>query len=149
MIVPIRVVIGREKIALKYIEDEIRIRHLDISAIIFLDELKGYIFLDGEQEDINRAIYGAPHVKGIIKKTVTVADIRKYLEKEKPSIELDPGDIIEVLSGPFKGEKGRIVRVNEAKKELTIELLEAVVPIPLTISTSIVRVIEKAKKTSQ
>jgi len=146
MIVPIRVVIGREKIAMKYIEDEIRLRSLDISAILFLDELKGYLFLDGEQEDINRAIYGAPHVKGIIKKTVTIVDIRKYLEKEKPSIELGVGDIIEILNGPFKGEKGRIVRVNEAKKELTIELMEAVVPIPLTISTSIVRVIEKNKK---
>jgi transcription termination/antitermination protein NusG len=146
MIVPIRVVIGREKIALKYIEDEIKLRNLDISAILFLDELKGYLFLDGEQEDINRAIYGAPHVKGIIKKAVTILDIRKYLEKEKPSIELDNGDIIEILSGPFKGEKGRIIRVNEAKKELTIELMEAVVPIPLTISTSIVRVIEKTKK---
>jgi transcriptional antiterminator NusG len=145
MIVPIRVVIGREKIALKYIEDEIKLRNLDISAILYLDELKGYIFLDGEQEDINRAIYGAPHVKGIIKKPVTVQDIRKYLEKEKPSIELDMGDIIEILNGPFKGEKGRIVRLNEAKKEVTIELLEAVVPIPLTISTSIIRVIEKNK----
>ncbi|MGC9310330.1 MAG: transcription elongation factor Spt5, partial [Candidatus Aenigmatarchaeota archaeon] len=121
MIVPIRVVIGRERIALKYIEEEIQMRGLDIGAILFLEELKGYIFLDGEQEDINRAIYGAPHVKGIIKKPVTIEDIKKYLEKEKPSIELDAGDIIEILSGPFKGEKGRIVRLNDAKKELTIE----------------------------
>jgi len=55
------------------------------------------------------------------------------------------GDIIEVLSGPFRGEKGKIVRINEAKKELTIELLEAVVPIPLTLSINVVRLIEKKK----
>ncbi|OYT42630.1 MAG: transcription elongation factor Spt5 [Candidatus Aenigmarchaeota archaeon ex4484_56] len=146
MIVPIRVIIDREKIAMEYIEKEIKLRKLDISALLFLEDLKGYIFLEGEQEDINRAIYGAPHVRGIIKKPVDIKEIKRYLVKEKPSVELNIGDIIEILSGPFKGEKGRITRINEAKKELTIELLEAVVPIPLTISANIVRIVEKKKE---
>lgn len=146
MIIPIRVIIGRERMALNYIEKEVRLRNLDIKAILFLEELKGYLFLEGDREDINRAIYAAPHVRGIIKTPVKVEEINKYLTKEKPSIELNVGDVIEVLSGPFKGEKGKITRINEAKKELTIELLEAVVSIPLTISINIVRLIEKSKK---
>ena len=145
MILPIRVVIGRERMALNYLEKEIRLRGLELKAILFLEELKGYLFLEGEREDINRAIYAAPHVRGIVRTPVEIKEISRYLTKEKPSIELNMGDIIEVLSGPFKGEKGRITRMNEAKKELTIELLEAVVSIPLTISINIVRLIEKSK----
>jgi transcriptional antiterminator NusG len=145
MITPIRVIIGRERMALDYIEKEIKLRNLDIKSILFLEDLKGYIFLEGEEDDINRAIYGAPHVRGVISKQVTIEEIKKYLVKEKPAIELNAGDIIEVLSGPFKGEKGKITRINEAKKELTIELLEAVVPIPLTLSINVVRLIEKKK----
>lgn len=145
MITPIRVVIGREKIALEYLEKEIRLRNLDINAILFLEDLKGFIFLEGEKEDINRAIYGAPHVRGVLKKEVKIEDLRRYLTKEKPSIELEVGDIIEILSGPFKGEKGKITRINEAKKEVTIELLEAVVPIPLTLSMNVIRIVEKKK----
>ena len=145
MIIPIRVVIGREKIALEYLEKEVKLRNLDISAILFLEDLKGFIFLEGEEEDINRAIYGAPHVRGILKKEVKIEDIKRYLTKERPSVELNIGDTIEVLSGPFKGEKGKITRINEPKKELTIELLEAVVPIPLTLSMNVVRLVEKKK----
>lgn len=145
MIIPIRVVIGREKIALEYLEKEVKLRNLDISAILFLEDLKGFIFLEGEEEDINKAIYGAPHVRGILKKGVKIEDIKRYLTKERPSVELNIGDTIEVLSGPFKGEKGKITRINEPKKELTIELLEAVVPIPLTLSMNVVRLVEKKK----
>jgi transcriptional antiterminator NusG len=145
MITPIRVVIGREKIALEYLEKEVKLRNLDVSAILFLEDLKGFIFLEGDERDINRAIYGAPHVRGILKKKVRVEEIKRYLTKEKPSVELDVGDIIEVLSGPFRGEKGKIIRINEPKKEITVELLEAVVPIPLTLSINVVRLIEKKK----
>ncbi len=145
MITPIRVVIGREKMALDYIAKEVRLRELDLKSIIYLEELKGYLFLEGEEEDINRAIYGAPHVRGIIKKPVTVAELKRYLVREQKTIELNIGDVIEVLSGPFKGEKGKITRLNDAKKEVTIELLEAVVSIPLTLSINVIRLIEKKK----
>ncbi|MCK4429519.1 MAG: transcription elongation factor Spt5 [Candidatus Aenigmarchaeota archaeon] len=146
MILPIRVVIGRERMCLNYLEKEVSLRGLELKSILFLEELKGYLFLEGEREDINRAIYAAPHVRGIVRTPVEVKEISRYLTKEKPSIELNIMDTIEVLSGPFKGEKGRIMRINDAKKELTIELLEAVVSIPLTISINIVRLIEKSKK---
>ena len=145
MITPIRVVIGRERMALDYIAKEVKLRELDLKSIIYLEDLKGYLFLEGEEEDINRAIYGAPHVRGIIKKPVTVAELKRYLVREQKTIELNIGDVIEVLSGPFKGEKGKITRLNDAKKEVTIELLEAVVSIPLTLSINVIRLIEKKK----
>jgi len=145
MITPVRVVIGREKIALEYLEREVKLENLDISAILFLEDLKGFLFLEGDERDINKAVYGAPHVRGVLKKRVKVEEIRKYLTKEKPSVELNVGDIVEILSGPFRGEKGKITRINEPKKEITLELLEAVVPIPLTISMNVVRLVEKKK----
>ena len=138
-------IIGREKIALDFMEREVKLKKLNVSAILFLEELRGFIFLEGEKEDINRLIYETPHVRGILKKPVKMEDLKRYVGKEKPSVELEVGDIVEVLSGPFKGEKGKITRVNDSKKEITVELLEAVVPIPLTLSMNIVRVIEKKK----
>jgi len=145
MITPIRVVIGREKIALEYLEKEVKLENLDISAILFLEDLKGFIFLEGDERDINKVIYGAPHVRGILKKKIDIEEIKRYLTKEKPSVELNVGDVVEILSGPFKGEKGKITRINESKKEITVELLEAVVPIPLTLSINVVRLVEKKK----
>ena len=55
-------------------------------------------------------------------------------------------DIVELISGPFKGEKARVVRVDLKKEELTIELFEATVPIPVTIRGDSIKVIRKEEK---
>ena len=51
-----------------------------------------------------------------------------------------------MTSGPFKNEKGKVTRVDEAKEEITIELLEAAIPIPITVPIDSVRVIEAIEK---
>jgi len=47
------------------------------------------------------------------------------------------------VSGPFKGDMARVKRVNEAHEEITVEILEAVVPIPVTVRGDMVRVLDK------
>jgi ribosomal protein L24 len=65
---------------------------------------------------------------------------------KKDRIKIDKGDIVEIIGGPFKGEKGRIERIDKVKDEVTIELLEASIPIPVTISTEFVKIVKKEKK---
>ena len=55
----------------------------------------------------------------------------------------EEGNIVEVISGPFKGEKARVQRIDQAKEEVTVELFEAMVPIPITVRGDHVRVLEK------
>jgi transcriptional antiterminator NusG len=119
---------------------------LAIKSIFHPGELKGYIFLEGEEEVINGLIKGVPHVKGIIRKEVSITDIKKFLEVKKIEIKINRGDVVEVTGGPFKNEKGKVTRVDEAKSELTIEFLEAAVPIPITIPIDSARLIEAAEK---
>ena len=60
-------------------------------------------------------------------------------------IEVSPGDglTVELIAGPFKGEKAVVKRVDSAKEEITVELYESVVPIPITVRGDNVRVVEK------
>ena len=53
------------------------------------------------------------------------------------------GDIVRVVSGPFKGEKAKVTRLDKTKSEVVVELLEAAVPIPITINLDSVKVIKK------
>ena len=67
--------------------------------------------------------------------------------EEKPPIKgLDIGDIVELISGPFKGEKAKVIRVDKGKEEVTIELIEATVPIPVTVKADYVRILEKKEE---
>ena len=46
----------------------------------------------------------------------------------------------------FKGEKARVQNIDEAKEEITVELFEAMISIPITVRGDHVRVIEKELK---
>jgi len=146
MITTIRTTVGRENAVIETLTSKAKNSDLNIKAIFHPGELKGYLFLEGEIEDINKLIKGVPHVKGIIRKEVTIGDIKKFLEVKKIEIKINRGDIIEVTGGPFKNERGKVTRVDEAKEELTIELLDAAIPIPITIPMESTRIIEAAEK---
>ena len=79
--------------------------------------------------------YSAPlHAEGD-KVLCKVADIlRNNIRKN---------DIAEIISGPFKREKAKVVRVDPAKEEVIVELLEAVVSIPITLKMDAVKVIRR------
>ena len=50
---------------------------------------------------------------------------------------------VELIAGPFKGEKAKVMRVNDAKEEVTVELLEAAVKIPVTLHAEHIRIIKE------
>lgn len=146
MIRTIRTTVGRENAVIETLASKAKNSGLDIKCIFYPAELKGYIFLEGDEEAINMIIKTVPHVKGIINKDVKIDDIRKFLEIKKIEIKVNRGDVVEIIGGPFKNEKGKVTRVDEAKEELTIELLDAAIPIPITIPIESAKVIEAAEK---
>ena len=56
------------------------------------------------------------------------------------------GDIVELVAGPFKGEKARVQKIDETKEEITVELFEAMVRIPVTVRGDHVRVLQKEEE---
>jgi len=45
--------------------------------------------------------------------------------------------------------RGKVVRVNKAKREVVIELFEAAYPLPTTVDADDLRILEKASKGTQ
>jgi len=86
-----------------------------------------------------------PHARGLLRNPVNISDLRRFLETKKAEIKLNKGDIIEVIGGPFKGEKGKVTRFEKEKVEVTIELIEVSVPIPVTINAELVKILKKAE----
>ena len=67
------------------------------------------------------------------------------LEQVKKEINIQKNDIAEIISGPFKREKAKIVRIDKSKEEVVVELLQAAVPIPITVKMDAVKVIRRDK----
>jgi transcriptional antiterminator NusG len=146
VIYTIKTVVGRENVVLDVIAAKVTSESLDIKTLVHPEEIKGYVFVEGSIEDIEKAVKMIPHVRGLVKKPVDLKDIQRFLQPRKVEIELELGDIVEVIGGPFKGERGKITRYDKTKRECTIELLEVTTPIPVTVSVEFVKVLEKVKK---
>jgi transcriptional antiterminator NusG len=78
---------------------------------------------------------------------VSFAEVEKYVVVRPIIEELDINDIVEVTGGPFKSMKAKIMDIDRAKEEVTIELLEATFTLPITVHADYVKVTEKGQQT--
>ena len=146
MIATIRTTSGRENTVLESVSSKVTKNVVPVKSMLYTEEIRGYIFIEGEIDEIEAVTKGVPHVRGLITKPVPLGQLERFLVPEKPEIKLGLGDIVEIIGGPFKNEKGRITRIDETKNELTVEFLEAAIPIPVTISMNSIRIYEKKRK---
>ena len=147
MIFVIKVTTNKEDRALDLISTKVHKKQLQVYSLARPHGLRGYIFLEAEdRESAEEAAYNLPYVKGIIGKTVTYDEIKNMLEPILEEINIEKGDIVEIIGEPFKKEKAKVMRVDKTKGETVVTLLAAVVPIPVTVKLDNVKVIRREKE---
>ena len=139
-----RATIGQERNVADTIDNRAEKESFGIQAILVPYDIRGYIMVEAsDKTEVEKAIVGVSHARGIIDGEITMDEIEKFF-KPKPMVsKVDIGDIVELISGPFKGEKARVVRVDVKKEEITVELFEATVPIPVTVRGDSIKVRQK------
>ncbi len=140
----IKTTANQERVVANLMEMAVRKYDLGVYSILAPKELKGYVIIEAEKlEDVLKAIRGLPHVKGVVKGEVAFHEIEHFLTPRKAAEQIKEGFTVEIVSGPFKGELAVVKRVDESRNEITVELMDAVVPIPITVNADHVRVIDK------
>ena len=150
--------IDQEKTVVDSLVSKSNIGSKDVYAILSPSTLRGYVFVEGMNTD--RIVEQAREIKkakGFVqdkKKNsdgstrtgeISIEEIDSYLTPLSTVVGIVEGDLVELINGPFKGEKARVQQIDETKEEITVELIEAMVPIPVTVKGDSVRVIEKEK----
>lgn len=146
MIYIFRVTTGQEKIVSQMLEKKSKAQKLSIYSILVPENVKGYLFVEAATE--NDAVHLAQktrHVKGILKQAIELAEVEKMVTAEKPAaLTIELGDIVEIKSGAFKGDKAKVTKIDENKDELTVEFMDMAVPIPTTIKRKITKLFRKS-----
>ncbi|MDD5503183.1 MAG: transcription elongation factor Spt5 [Candidatus Thermoplasmatota archaeon] len=136
--------IGRELDVVNAIYLRLRKIKAQVFAVFAPNEIRGYIFIEArEKNEIKKATSGVTHARSMLKETVPYEQIASFLVPTSAVIRIREGDIVEIIAGPFKGERARIKSIDERKEEVTVELVEAMIPIPVTLKGEQVRTIEK------
>ncbi len=137
---------GQEKNVARLLSTKIEMAKIPIKAILVPEALRGYVFMEAEGPHfVEEAITGIRHVRSRIPGMVGFAEIERYIVRKPVIEELNEDDIVEVTGGPFKGMRAKITRIDKAKAEVTLELLEATFTLPITVNSDYVKLVEKAK----
>lgn len=118
----------------------------DIYSVLAPGGLRGYVFVEGMNTDrLREKTRDIRRAYSFIPGETSIEEINHYLTPVSAVVGMSEGDIIELVEGPFKGEKARVQHIDESKEEITVELIEAMVPIPVTVKGDSVRVLDKER----
>ncbi|MBP2144369.1 transcriptional antiterminator NusG [Methanococcus voltae] len=144
MIFAVRTTTGQEQNVAEALASRAERENLEVFSILATEDLKGYILVEatnkGAIEELVRQNF---KVKGIVPGESSVKELEHLLTPTKIIESIDKGDVVELVGGPFKGEKARVTRVDKNKEEITLELMEAAVAIPITVGIEQVKIIAK------
>lgn len=138
--------IDQERVVADALASKANLGEKDIYAILSPAGLRGYVFVEGMNTDrLREKTRDIKKARNFIDGETSIEEISPYLVPVSAVVGIVEGDIVELVSGPFKGEKARVQQIDQDKEEITVELIEAMVPIPVTVKGDSVRVIEKEK----
>jgi transcriptional antiterminator NusG len=117
---------------------------ISIPSILVTPELRGYIFLEGyDRERIKDMIKTISYARNMLEGEIPIEQIEHFLVPASAVAKIAEGDVVEMVAGPFRGETAKVTHIDDTKEEITVELFESVVPIPITVRGEQVRVIKR------
>lgn len=115
-----------------------------VFALLVPAALRGYVFAEGMSfEGVREMLKGIRKARGLVDGETTLKEVEPLLVPRITVEGFVEGAIVELIAGPFKGEKARVKKIDQGKEEITVELIEAVVPIPVTVRGDHVRMLER------
>ncbi|MBI2147704.1 transcription elongation factor Spt5 [Candidatus Woesearchaeota archaeon] len=144
VIFALRTTANREDQVMDFITSNVDKKKIGVYSVIRPHGMRGYIFLEAEnRNEAEQAALNIPYAKGILAQPVQYKELEHMLEQVKQEINIQKNDIAEIISGPFKREKCKVTRIDKTKEEVVVELLEAAVPIPITLKFDAIKVIRR------
>lgn len=136
----IRITGGQERVVANILHTKITTKKLKIFSILVLENFKGYIIVEAPDANVAyEALSGVRHVRGQIRGELPFKDIEGYLVKKPVVTDLSIDNLVEVVAGPFKSMKAKVIRVDIEKQEATVVLLDSPYQIPVTVDANYVR----------
>jgi len=140
----LRTAANREDQVVDYLVSKLQKSSEGILSVIRPHGMRGYIFIETlSKVDAETALRGVPYARGLLPREIPYSEIEHMLEQVKIEMNIKKSDIVEIISGPFKRENAKVMRINKQKEEIVVELLESAVPIPITVKMDAVKVIRR------
>jgi transcriptional antiterminator NusG len=143
----IKTQVGKEQNTADLINSRASKSKIKILSILVTPELRGYIFLESyDIERIREMIKTVSYARNMLEGDIPIEQIEHFLVPASAVAKITEGDVVEMVTGPFRGETAKVTHIDDTKEEITVELFESVVPIPITVRGEQVRVIKRKEE---
>jgi transcriptional antiterminator NusG len=141
----LRTTANREEQVMDFVTSNAKKKGMEVYSIIKPHGMRGYVFIEAQNRaEAEQAAFNVPYARGVLPKQVDYKEIEHMLEESKKvEMNIKKNDIVEIISGPFKRENAKVTRIDRTKEEVVLELLEAAVPIPITVKMDTVKVVRR------
>ena len=140
----LRTTANREDQVLGFVASNAKRKKLNVYSLVRAHGMRGYVFVEAsDRSEAEQAAFGVPYARGLLPNIVEYKEIEHMLEEGAKEMNIKKNDIVEIISGAFKREKAKISRIDQQKQEVVVELLEAAVPIPITLDMDAVKVVRR------
>jgi len=143
----LRTAANREDQVADFLFSNVKKKKFGVHSIVRPHGMKGYLFLEADSKaEADAAVQNVPYSRGVLPREVPYEEIEHMIEQVKVEINIRKSDIVEIITGPFKREQAKVTRVDQQSGEVVVELLEAAVPIPITVKLDAVKVIRREQE---
>ena len=90
-----------------------------VFSLLVPSSLRGYVFAEGmSSEGVREMLKGIRKARGLVEGETTLKEVEPLLVPKITVEGFVEGAIVELISGPFKGEKARVKKIDQAKEEI-------------------------------
>ncbi|MEM2024907.1 MAG: transcription elongation factor Spt5, partial [Desulfurococcaceae archaeon] len=102
--------------------------------------VKGFVFVETlKPAELYKTLQNIKYASTSRPLKIPLQDFLNMLKPKEVVEEVAVGEEVEIMRGPFRGMRARVVSVDKSKNTLTVNLLEAAFSIPITISINYVK----------
>ncbi|MDG6939841.1 MAG: transcription elongation factor Spt5 [Nitrososphaerota archaeon] len=139
----IKVTGGQERNVASLVANRVEARKIHLFSIIYSEKMKGYLLVEAtDAQVVSEAVSGVKHVRSYVPGVMTVDEIGGLISTATQVTELKAEQMVEIVGGPFKGMRAKVVRYDSAKKEATVTLVDAPYQLQITIDAGYLKAME-------
>ena len=145
LIFSVRTTANREEQVVDFLAANAKKKGFEVFSVLRPHGMRSYIFIETTSlSEAEQAVFEVPYARGVLPRPVPFKEIEHMVASVAvKEVNIQKGDIAEIISGPFKREKAKITKVDKEKEDVVVELLEAAVPIPITLKLDALKVIRR------
>jgi transcriptional antiterminator NusG len=105
-----------------------------IHAVLAPETLNAYIIVEADGESpVESAVAESYAANKMLPGQTSLQEVMSYLTADSHVKDVTEGDIVELTGGPYRGQNARVLRVDDEKDEVTVELHEETIPLSVNV----------------